>query len=81
MKRSAAFLAAERKRRRHLPVSKAQREHLERLAREAGIEALQVRSLAEASKAIDKLEKLKANKHQPVLQGFAASTGAGAAAE
>jgi hypothetical protein len=74
VKRSAAFLAAERKRRRHLPVSKEQREYLDRLAREVGVEPLDIHSLAEASKAI---EELKAIKRQPVLQGFAASTGAG----
>jgi hypothetical protein len=73
--RSAAFLAAERKRRHHLPVSKQQREHLERLAREAGIEPLEVHSLAAASKAIGDLEKLK--RSQPMIEGFSASTGAG----
>ena len=70
----AAFLKAERKRRRHLPVSKEQRAHLDRLAREMGVEPLEVRSLAEASKAI---EDLQAMKRQPVLSGFAGSTGAG----
>lgn len=70
-RRSQAFLNAERKRRHHLPVSKDQRKHLERLAQEMGIEPLRVRSLAEASKAITELEAMK---RQPVLAGFAAST-------
>jgi hypothetical protein len=73
MKRSQAFLRAERKRRRHLPTSRSQRDHVVRLARELGIEPPRVYSLTEASDAITRLEAMK---RQPMLAGFAASTGA-----
>jgi hypothetical protein len=73
VRQSAAFVAAERKRRRHLPTSRPQRDTVVRLARELGIEPPSVYSLAEASDAIT---RLKAMKRQPVLAGFSASTSA-----
>jgi hypothetical protein len=77
VKRSAAFLRAERKRRRHLPVSKTQKGYLKRLAEDVGVEVPQVHSLEEATRAIERLEEIR---RQPVLAGFSASTGGSDAA-
>ena len=71
MKRSAAFIAAERARRRHVAVSPSQRDWLIRLARKQGIETPRVRSSAVATKAITALEK-RTKPFQPELEGFGA---------
>lgn len=73
MKRSAAFLRAERTRRRERTVSPRQRYTLTRLATQAGIELPTVRWSREASDAI---KRLKDYVEQPVLGGFSASTSA-----
>ena len=68
-----AFLKAERKRRRSLPVSVEQRRTLKRLSLKAGVEMPKVHSCAEASDAITQLDEML---RQPTLSGFSASTGA-----
>jgi hypothetical protein len=60
----AAFLKAERARRRHKSVSPEQRRHLKRLSLKAGIEMPKVYSRAQATDAITRLEEMR---RQPTL--------------
>jgi hypothetical protein len=63
--------AAERARKKFRPVSDRQRSTLKRLSKRAGIEPLQgVRSKAQASDALTKLEAFLSPPTQPQLEGF-----------
>jgi hypothetical protein len=64
---SPAFLAAERSRKSFRPASPAQRKHLKRLARRAGVELPRVRRSDEATDAITRLED---RIRQPMLEGW-----------
>lgn len=63
----AAFLQAERRRRRERPASKRQRHLIARLSQEAGIEQPVVSWRSEASDAI---RRLKHYLGQPMLEGW-----------
>jgi len=76
---SPAMRAAERARKNFRPVSVPQRETLERLSKRAGIEPLEdVRTKAQASKALDGLEEFLSPQQQ--LEGFGDATAAGGGA-
>lgn len=68
MKRSPAFIAAERTRQLRTKATPAQRHRLNELALQAGVEPPRVFWACDASDAITRLERYLA---QPMLEGFA----------
>lgn len=70
--RSPAFAAAERARKNFRPVSDPQRKELARLSKKSGVVLPQVRTKAQASDALTRLETFLSP--QPQLEGFGVST-------